>query len=411
MPTKVLPQFTFLVDVDGCMVSNIDGFYNDAVLEFIAANKGNIADCAEITGRNATAFGARFLRSAIKNQNVNWRNMGLQKVEAEIARALGKEITVCITNDLLPGRKPGDYYKRFKVVEGSALAKADITQASAVITGSGLGADDAQVISGDERFDKKAQVLSYLQGLEVARRGGGVAIYIDDEPDNVRRVDELSRDGARPTRVVAALIDVEMGIGYNNQVLEFAAQAANGSAEHLAYLRENTENYQTFSNQFNRFKDLGVIDSKLSIEDFIAPFVVGDDYVGAIKKTIPALGIMLDTYGQQEADSIAKGTRVANLLKSFEGFVATGKDEEFARAIALSEQTSGMGTRHFKAAPATFSAAPPEDTSRDEEFARELASSTGDSKIGSRHFKADPPATSVRSPAATRPKTQKAPLI
>ena len=128
-----------------------------------------------------------------------------------------------------------------------------------------------------------------------------------------------------------------MGIGYNNQVLEFAAQAANGSAEHLAYLRENTENYQTFSNQFNRFKDLVVIDSKLSIEDFIAPFVVGDDYVGAIKKTIPAIGIMLDTYGQQEAASIAKGTRVANLLKSFEGFVATGKDEELARAIALSE--------------------------------------------------------------------------
>ena len=360
MPTKVLPQFTFLVDVDGCMVSNIDGFYNDAVLEFIAANKGNIADCAEITGRNATAFGARFLRSAIKNQNVNWRNMGLQKVEAEIARALGKEITVCITNDLLPGRKPGDYYKRFKVVEGSALAKADITQASAVITGSGLGADDAQVISGDERFDKKAQVLSYLQGLEVARRGGGVAIYIDDEPDNVRRVDELSRDGARPTRVVAALIDVEMGIGYNNQVLEFAAQAANGSAEHLGHLRENTENYQAFSNQFNRFKDLGAIDSKLSIKDFIDPLVVGDDYVGAIRTTVPALRKMLDTYGQQEENLVDKMTRVENLRRSFDGLVATNQDAELAKAIALSQGTSEIGSRHFKAASPAASASKPE---------------------------------------------------
>ena len=286
--------------------------------------------------------------------------MGLQKVEAKITRALEKEITVCITNDLLQGRKPGDYYTKFKAVEGSALTQTDINQASQVITGSGLGADDAKVISGDERFDKKAQVLSYLQGLEVFRKGGGVAIYIDDEPDNVRRVDELSRDGARPTRVVAALIDVEMGIGYNNQVLEFAAQAANGSVEHLGYLRENTENYQTFSNQFNRFKDLGAIDSKLSIKDFIDPLVVGDDYVGAIRTTVPALKIMLDTYGQQEENLVDGVTRVGNLKRSFDGLVATNQEAKLAKAIALSQGTSEIGSRHFKTASPAASASKPE---------------------------------------------------
>jgi hypothetical protein len=380
---KLNKPAVIMTDVDGCFVSNINGNHNPAILSLLEVNKDMISNCAVITGRDMSGLSRLLGSSEFKNSTSdNWKENALGRVEEKIKKAYNGEIVVCITNDLTEGEAgyknhPGNYYLSYKPIEEDVMKEDDAKKALeklnsvylrniSKIEDDGLRGHARKIEKYDDKFlnelplkgfdsyNKGAQVKFYLESLgDVA--ANSVKIYIDDVPSNVRAVAEKNSD------VIAVLNDVEMGRGYNEQALNLAISFANGNETSYEKLNKGLNDYEVFSNHFGTLKDLGIIDKKTSIGDFVRPLVKNEDWFKAVEEFSGFLNGMITEYRAQEAVGIPKEARKDFLKENYNEFIKSApaslssklvpqrdlsSDEELNLAIALS--LGGVGSQDVK---------------------------------------------------------------
>ena len=366
MPKKQRePDIIFMTDVDNCLLDNETGELNEVILRFLAENKNMISSLALMTGRDITGI-SRTLQNHKDIPSINLEKNGLTSVKERIEKFYSKEIVVCTTKDLVgEDNKPGDYYSSYGPLEAAILDADDRDKISekltlyergdlSWITDEGLrnhanktakwDRDFDKMTSEDgfdmNSFDKGPQVKFYLKSLE-ASGADSVKIYIDDVPSNVKNVANQNPE------VIAVLVNVEMGKGYNEQALKLAISAANGNEKSKEKLKNGVNEYKKFNDRFTRLKDLGVINKKATVRDLVKMAVEDGDWFKAVEKCSNPLDEMITEYNVLEFNKDPQ--RKNFLIESYNEFIESLKvasdDKELAHAIALSLGGDGSSAR------------------------------------------------------------------
>lgn len=247
----------FIISVDGCLIDHSGLSYNDSLLAFIDRNKRQFSDIALVTDRNATRS------KAILSANPDRKNMTLSAVAEKIKSLTSKkdDPIVSVENDILPHRgKAGSYYERFGDIERTASLKAKKAMPLEISDPELMAEDRAlEVISPKEKqINRHGQVELCLAQSKI---GGAPVIYLDNNPENVF---EVSLGGS-----IAAVVDSEMGKGYNEQILGIVTSAANGSQDDKDLLKGNTINCQTFFAFFEKLKTSKILPADYTRGQFI----------------------------------------------------------------------------------------------------------------------------------------------
>jgi hypothetical protein len=348
-------KVNLMSDVDGCLLNNKNGVLNKAILDFLAKNKDMISSFALITGRDITGI-SRTLDNEPNITSGILKANGLGSVKEEVKKVYGKEIVVCTAKDLL-GDNPGDYYLYYGPTEKVILNGANRDTISkqvnlfkrgdlSWIKGEGLHDNANETAKRDRNFeemaskdgfdmdifDKGPQVKFYLKSLE-ASGADSVKIYIDDVPSKVKNVANENPE------VIAVLVNVEMGEGYNEKALNTAIEIANEKDEEKSFKMKNNliveaETYEKLNNRFSRLKSL-IIDIKDSMLDLVELAVKDGDWFKAVEECSNSLNKMLIKYENQEYDRVPRETRGNLLKKNYKEFK---ESLAFERALALSSK-------------------------------------------------------------------------